>query len=116
MNLRKKTYRLYVAFCLLLSFAATQLPFELFHSHNNIISCGEKNNKDGICTHKSHIGKQERFCFACSIQVEKTFDLPSNTFVNTAILRNRSNITDKYNIYSAEYHFISPRGPPASII
>lgn len=116
MNLRKQAYRFYISFSLLLCFTATQLPFELFHTHNNKISCSENDNKDGICTHKAHIGKQDQLCFACIVQIEKTFDLPANTFINAAIKCNSNYVTDKCYLYSSGYYFIPLRGPPTLIV
>lgn len=113
MNLRKQAYRFYIGFSLLLSFTATQLPFELLHSHNSTTTCNGQNSKDGICTHKTHIGKQERFCWACVIQVEKTFDVAYEDLANPYISFNNNVVSDNLNIHSQRCHFNSLRGPPS---
>ena len=116
MSLRKQVYRFYIAFSLLLGFSATQFPFELFHSHNNSNSCIDNSTKDGICNHKIHIGKQERFCWACIIHLDKTFDLPSNIAISAAIPCNNNIAITHFSIHNSGYHFIALRGPPFFII
>ena len=59
---------------MLISFAATQLPFELFHNHAaNAAICTKNKSGEGICQHKSHLGTKKDDCWACSIHVEKLF-------------------------------------------
>ncbi|MBS1750681.1 MAG: hypothetical protein JST63_12315 [Bacteroidetes bacterium] len=70
-------YRFYTALALLLIFAATQFPFELFHSHVLSVQCAEKDNNHGICHHKSHVDASGSYCWACTIHVEKTYLAPA---------------------------------------
>ncbi|MFT3949227.1 MAG: hypothetical protein QM763_19845 [Agriterribacter sp.] len=115
MKRQKRTYQFYTALFLLLGFAATQLPFELFHSHDTVNACIEKDNADGICHHKTHIEKQERFCWACTIQVEKTFDLPSGTFNRAQISDHTGSYIYTLQIHTGEHCTLSLRGPPSSV-
>ncbi|HEX5027031.1 MAG TPA: hypothetical protein VFV68_17240 [Agriterribacter sp.] len=69
-----KSYQYCVALLMLISFTATQLPFELFHNHaSNRVFCKENKSGEGICQHKSHLGTKKDDCWACSIHVEKVF-------------------------------------------
>ncbi|MCC6288387.1 MAG: hypothetical protein IT249_10925 [Chitinophagaceae bacterium] len=116
MKRQKQKYQFYTALFLLLSFAATQLPFELFHSHNTVNACAEKNSTDGICHHKTHIEKQERFCWACTIQVEKTFDLPSGLFNKTRVSDYTGSCIYTLQIHANTHATCSLRGPPSLVV
>ncbi|MFT3749183.1 MAG: hypothetical protein QM768_12735 [Agriterribacter sp.] len=114
MKRQKTIYRFYTALFLLLSFAATQLPFELFHTHNNTgIVCIEKDSKDGFCHHKSHLGSKERFCWACTIQVEKIFDLPDYTRQYGITGNQGYTIPHQLVLHHTENFHIFLRGPPS---
>jgi len=110
---QKQKYRFYTALFLLLSFAATQLPFELFHTHNTGIACIEKESKDGFCHHKSHLGNQERFCWACTIQVEKVFDLPEYTQQYSITGNQCHTIPYRLELHHTENFHVFLRGPPS---
>jgi hypothetical protein len=112
MKRQKKIYHLYTALFLLLCFAAVQLPFELFHAHKNINACIPKNTANGICHHKTHIAKQEQFCWACIIQIEKTFDLFAYTFTKIKTSNCINSCIYAPLIYCSRHYTIALRGPP----
>ncbi|HRO46105.1 hypothetical protein [Agriterribacter sp.] len=68
-----RSYRFCAALLLLISFSATQFPFELFHNHGNTVVCSAYSQGTDICQHKSHLATKKDHCLACSIHVEKVF-------------------------------------------
>jgi len=108
-----RRYRLYTALALFLSFAATQFPFELFHSHSPAVQCAEQNSSDGFCHHKSHLGTRNNYCWACTIHVEKNYMAPAAPAVHPALLIPLMHqiILLKNERENIEHNFL--RGPPS---
>jgi hypothetical protein len=106
-------YRFYTALALFLSFAATQFPFELFHSHSPSVQCAGQKNSDGFCHHKSHLGTRNNYCWACTIHVEKTYMAPAAPAVHTVLPISRVHhiLPLKNERENIEHHFL--RGPPS---
>jgi len=109
-------YRFYTALALFLSFAATQFPFELFHSHSPSVQCAEQNNSDGFCHHKSHLGARDNYCWACTIHVEKIYIAPAAPSAHPAPLIPlvRHIIFLKKDRENIEH--TSLRGPPSYLV
>ena len=105
-------YRVYTALALLLSFAATQFPFELFHSHSLSVQCAEQNKNDGICHHKSHVGTKGNYCWACTIHVEKTYMAPAVIPVCSPAPVSGVRYILFFNNNGEEIGHTSLRGPP----
>lgn len=105
-------YRFYTALALFLSFAATQFPFELFHSHSPSVQCAGQNNNDGFCHHKSHLGTRNNYCWACTIHVEKTYMAPAAASVSPPLLIPRAHHSILLKNDRENIEHTSLRGPP----
>ena len=106
------SYRFRITLLLLISFSATQFPFELFHNHNATIVCSDYGQGTDICQHKSHLATKKDHCLACSIHVEKVFlftsPLPENNNRNSFLICHFSSVT----VHSNKPDHTTLRGPP----
>ncbi|HRP56469.1 hypothetical protein [Agriterribacter sp.] len=109
---RVTSYRFCIALLLLISFSATQFPFELFHNHGAAIVCNDYPKGKDICQHKSHLATKKDHCLACSIHVEKVFlfttPLPENNNCNGLLIHHLSSVA----VHSGTPEHTTLRGPP----
>lgn len=108
-------YRFGIALLLLISFSATQFPFELFHNHGTAIACSDYSQGKDICQHKSHLATKKDHCLACSIHVEKVFLFTSPNQGNNS--RNRLLVChlSSVAVHSGTPEHTTLRGPPYTI-